>query len=72
MPPADVTAAPDEAASPPPSHPEEMRGAFELNVGRFVSLRGSYRLTPADIICWGVATSAILLATAAIVRAKRR
>jgi hypothetical protein len=54
------------------THPEEMRGDFDLRIGRSVSLKGSGRLTPAGVVTVGIMTVAILLATTALVRAARR
>ena len=34
----------------PVTHPEEMRATFDLRIGERTNLRGSVRLTPADII----------------------
>ena len=46
-------------------HPEEMRGSFDLHMGKHISLSGEGRLTPAGIVTGGLMTVAILLATAA-------
>jgi hypothetical protein len=54
------------------THPEEMRGDFDLRIGRSVSLKGSGRLTPAGVVTTGLMTVAVLLAATALVRAARR
>ena len=56
----------------PVTHPEEMRATFDLRIGERTNLRGSVRLTPADIVAAGLMTVAILVATTALVRAVRR
>lgn len=57
---------------PVPAHPEEMKAEFDLRIGRLVALQGSARLTPADLICGGIAASAVLLSVGVLVRACRR
>ena len=56
---------------PPLTHPEEMRGSFDLRIGKHVHLTGQGRLTPANIVAAGLMTAAILAAAAALVRAAR-
>ncbi|QUS38845.1 hypothetical protein RPMA_08385 [Tardiphaga alba] len=56
----------------PITHPEEMRAAGEIQIGKYIDLRGTARVTPAGLICAGIAGVAILLAAAALVRASRR
>ncbi|UEM10424.1 hypothetical protein J4G43_038090 [Bradyrhizobium barranii subsp. barranii] len=56
----------------PITHPEEIRGGFELRLGEKISLKGQGRITPAGIVSAGIITVAILVATAALVRAARR
>lgn len=53
-----------------PSHPEEMKAVFDLKIGKFVALQGSARWTPAGVVTAGITASAILLALAALVRAR--
>jgi hypothetical protein len=62
----------DAAPETPIIHPEEMRGDFDLRIGKNVNLKGSGRLTPAGVATVGIMTVAILLATTALVRAARR
>mgnify|MGYP006920271716 CR=1 FL=1 len=54
------------------SHPEEIRGGFEVRLGDKISLKGQGRITPAGIVSAGIVTVAILIATTALVRAARR
>jgi hypothetical protein len=56
----------------PLTHPEEMRAGFDLRIGKNISLKGTARVTPAGLICAGIAGVAILLAATALVRAGRR
>jgi UDP-N-acetylglucosamine enolpyruvyl transferase len=62
----------DTAYEAPITHPEEMRAAFDLRVGKNIMLKGTGRLTPAGIVSAGLMTVAVLLAAAALVRAARR
>ncbi|WP_018388688.1 hypothetical protein [Ancylobacter sp. FA202] len=55
----------------PPTHPEEMKAAYEVRLGP-LSLAGGARMTPAAVIASGVCTGLILLGVAAVVRAGRR
>ena len=57
---------------PMPTHPEEMKAVYDVRIGKWVTLQGSARITPAGAVCTGIAVAAILLATAALVRASRR
>jgi hypothetical protein len=61
-----------EAAAPAPTHPEEMKAVFDWKVGRWITMQGTARITPAGVVCTGIAASAILLSVAALVRACRR
>lgn len=54
------------------THPEEMRAAFDLRVGKSINLKGAARVTPAGLICGGIAGVAVLIAGSALVRAARR
>lgn len=60
-----------DAADPPLTHPEEMRAGFDLTFGD-LHVKGTARLTPAGLICAGIAGVAVMLAAAALVRAARR
>lgn len=67
-----------EAASPvlawlaaPPTHPQEMKAAFEARLGP-LRLAGGARMTPAAVLAAGVCTGLILMGVAAVVRAGRR
>ena len=52
-------------------HPEAMVSEVEFNVGKYIHVRARSRFTPASLIAIGVATVAILLALAPVVRASR-
>lgn len=69
---APVPIAPASSPAGAPSHPEEMKAVFDMRVGKWITLQGSARITPAGVVCTGIAVSALLLATAALVRAARR
>jgi hypothetical protein len=62
----------DQPAETILSHPEEIRGGFEFRFGDKINLKGQGRITPAGIVSAGIVTVAILVATAALVRAARR
>lgn len=70
MPPAPIAAVPPD--EPVSTHPEEMKAVYDVRVGKWITLQGSARITPAGMIATGIAVSALLLATAALVRAARR
>lgn len=55
----------------PPTHPEEMKAVYDVRIGRFITLQGSARITPAGMICTGIAVTALLFGVAAIVKARR-
>lgn len=55
----------------PPTHPEEMKAAYEVRLGP-LRLAGGARMTPAAIIASGLCTGLILLGVAVVVRAGRR
>lgn len=65
------TAKSEMELAPAPTHPEEFKTVFDVRLGKLVSLQGSVRLTPANIICAGIAASAILLSCGALLRASR-
>lgn len=67
-----VAAVPANVAEPVATHPEEMKAVFDMRVGKWITLQGSARITPAGMVCTGIAVSALLLATAALVRVARR
>jgi hypothetical protein len=52
----------EELSTAVPSHPEEIRSAFELRLGKHITLRGSARITPAGVISSGLAVAAMVLA----------
>ncbi|GLS34403.1 hypothetical protein SAMN04488498_12749 [Mesorhizobium albiziae] len=55
-----------------PSHPEEIKSVFDLRVGKYISLQGSARITPAGVICAGIAFAAMSLALGYLVSSSRR
>lgn len=61
-----------DAADAPLTHPEEMRAAFDLRIGESINLKGTARVTPAGLICAGIAGVAVLAAATALIRAARR
>lgn len=61
-----------DASDPPITHPEEMRAGFDLTIGKTINLKGTARVTPAGLICAGIAGVAVLLAATALVRAAKR
>lgn len=62
----------DTPQTPAPTHPEEMKAVFDWKVGKWITMQGTARITPAGVVCTGIATAAILLSVAALVRACRR
>ena len=56
----------------PITHPEEMRGDFDLSIGKTIRLTGHGRLTPAGIVTMGIVAVGILLSATALVRAARQ
>lgn len=60
-----------EPSSVAPAHPEEIRSAFELRLGRHITLQGSARITPAGVICSGIAVAAMVLSLACLASAMR-
>ena len=56
----------------PTTHPEEIRGDFDLSIGKNIRLTGHGRLTPAGIVTMGIVAVGILLSAAAVARAARR
>jgi hypothetical protein len=54
-----------------PAHPEEMRAALKLRLGKRGRLNATLRTTPASLGSAGIMTAAICLSIAALVRAAR-
>lgn len=61
----------EEPSSAVPSHPEEIRSAFELRLGRHITLQASARITPAGVISAGIAVAAMVLALGYLASAMR-
>ncbi len=61
-----------DTSEPPITHPEEMRGEFDLHIGKNINLKGTGRMTPAGIVTLGITVAAIVMSAAALVRAARR
>jgi len=55
-----------------PAHPEEMNARVALTLSGGSSFVATARTTPAGLVAVGVLVSAILLSTAALVRAAKR
>lgn len=55
-------------------HPEEISAEYELRLGRYLAISARARITPAGVICAGLAAAAIILAAGrlAAVTAGRR
>ena len=53
------------------SHPEEMKSVVDLRIGNAVSLQAAARITPAGVVCVGIALSLAVLAFSALARARR-
>lgn len=66
--------APEQAEIPPTAvaHPEEMNARIALTLSGGHSFVATARATPAGLVAVGVLVSAVLLSTAALVRAARR
>lgn len=60
---------PRSEPEPLSTHPEEMKAVFDLRVGKWISLQGSARMTPAGIVTVGITTAATALAFLAVARA---
>ncbi|MCX5514327.1 hypothetical protein C3941_14725 [Kaistia algarum] len=56
------------------THPEEIRSSFELRIGKHITLEGHARITPAGVICSGIAAAAMTMALGYVLAAtaKRR
>ena len=62
---------PATASEASQSHPEEMHAAWEMRIGNAMTLQASARITPAGVICVGLAAAAITVAAcfgAALIR----
>lgn len=62
---------PTDRADPVPTHPEEMKAVYDVRIGKWVTLQGSARITPAGMVCTGIAVAVILFGMAALIRARR-
>jgi hypothetical protein len=62
----------ETAYEAPITHPEEMRGDFDLRIGKNINLQGHGRITPAGVVTAGLVAVGILLAATALVRTARR
>lgn len=51
-----------------PSHPEEIRSEFDLRVGKHITLQGRARITPAGLICSGLAVAMVTIALGYLAR----
>lgn len=67
-----MTAIQDELSTALQSHPEEMRASFDLRIGDTVALQASARITPAGVICTGLAVAAMTLALGYLAGSVRR
>lgn len=64
-------AAKTEVQADPLTHPEEMRASGEIHFGN-LALKGTVRVTPAGVICAGMAGVAVLTAATVLVHFARR
>ena len=55
-----------------PPHPEENRSEFDLRVGTHITLQGKARITPAGLICSGLAVAMVTCALAYLARSVPR
>jgi len=55
-----------------PLHPEEMKGNFDLRVGKCISLQGSGRITPAGLVTAGITVAIMTLALGFLMPRRRR
>ncbi len=55
-----------------PTHPEEMKATYNLRIGKFVSLQGSARITPAGIVSTGITVALVALAVSLLSPDRRR
>jgi hypothetical protein len=54
------------------THPEEIRSAVDLRLGKHVSLQASARITPAGVVSAGIAVALMTLAAGYVVSSIRR
>ncbi|KRE17404.1 hypothetical protein ASE63_13185 [Bosea sp. Root381] len=50
------------------SHPEEIRSEFDLRVGKHITLQGKLRITPAGLVCSGLAVATMTFALGYVAR----
>lgn len=62
----------DENSLPVPSHPEEIKSVFDMRIGEHITVQGSFRITPAGLICAGLAAAAITFAAGLAASSMRR
>ncbi len=62
---------PEQPTGEAATHPEEMKAVVEAQWGRSFAMKASARLTPAGLVCGAIAAAAVLLSSAAMVRAVR-
>jgi hypothetical protein len=62
----------EEPSTAVPSHPEEMKSVFDLRVGKYITLQGSARITPAGVISTAIAVAAIAFAFGYLKASDRR
>lgn len=55
-----------------PTHPEEISASFDMRVGKHITLQGRARITPAGVVCAGIAVAIMTLAAGALVAPLRR
>lgn len=55
-----------------PTHPEEISASFDMRVGKHITLQGRARITPAGVVCGGIAVAIMTLAAGALVASLRR
>lgn len=68
---AEITAG-DVAAGIASTHPEEIRSEFDLRVGKHITLQGKIRITPAGLICSGLAVATMTFALGYVARSLPR
>lgn len=67
-----MTAVRDESSAALPTHPEEMKASFDLRIGDSIAIQASARITPAGVLCTGLAVAAMMLALGYLVGAAKR
>lgn len=67
-----MSAIEEEFSSAVPEHPQEIRADYELRVGRYINMKASARITPAGVLCAGLAVAAITFAAGYVVASARR